>query len=201
MSVGACACGNAAATECGACGAGACSLCTRGAAGARRCIACFSSAARTSERSAREAEVQKAARPLRRMQRMKKRYVAVPAALTALLMFLAAAVIPLLDAARAREERRAEQALRAIVVAQARFRAAQPDKASYGTLDDLHRVGRGAVDVPGYDVRVDLSHDRRGFWARAIPLRPELRPLVADQRGEIAFEAKAAPQPPPAKGG
>jgi hypothetical protein len=184
-----CACGNAATLVCGECGSPVCGLCLRTEGTSSACLKCRSGAVKRAELRELEQQLLKKPRSARwPVRRMRRRWVLLPATLVAVLAALSAVVIPLLDHARARAERRAQAALLSIVDAEERFKASSGG--TYATIDGLTQGGLLIPpELAEYELRVDISKDRKKYWARAVPRNDGLRILVADERGKVIVEA------------
>ncbi len=127
---------------------------------------------------------------LARTSRVRRHLVLLPFVVVTVLAAMAAFVVPLFaEAKSARAERRAESALRAIFEGEhAGFAGGWRE---FLTLEELRqRKLVGVLDVPGYELQVELARDRKKFWARAIPVQAGLRRLYVDARGEVSPEGE-----------
>ena len=113
---------------------------------------------------------------------MSRRHIVIPAAIVVALGVFAACLSVVTDS----PESRAEDALRAIVAAEHRFRGTSGR--AYTRLDELIKTRHLSPRfAPGYELSVEVTNDGKAFWARAVAVRPGLKSLIMDSKGAVVL--------------
>jgi hypothetical protein len=181
---GTCKCGNSAAVSCNDCRAPVCSLCARTFANGPICLACRSSALKREDERASRSRLGKTSK---RSLQIRRTWVYVPAIVVGSVAAVGTLVGSLLaEAAGARSERRAREALMRIVDAEKRYHVSTPAFVSLERLVDANLVAPSVI--PGYALRVEIAKDGHTFWARAVPLQDGLRGMTADAQGAVVYD-------------
>jgi hypothetical protein len=190
-----CACGNPGTIRCQRCIGVVCALCVRRDDNdLQLCLACRAGQIEREEAAARKSLTASGRAtiallsPSSNTRRIRRKSVLFPAVIVVSITAMAAVAVPVLsDAHRVRAERRATDALHAIFVAETGSR--RPGHEAFLTLEELR--AKRLVEwepIPEYQIKVELSRDRKNFWVQAFPSLPGLRTLYMDTRGEVQIE-------------